>query len=57
MFGKGYAAELGGDMLLINMHTLDGVDLSGITVGKYWDGLNNNWAEGPKKEPVAPGCR
>ena len=47
---------MGGDYVMLNACTLDDVDLSKIKVGKYWDGRNEKWMEGPKAEPVAPGA-
>lgn len=56
MFARGVIPALGGDYVMVNVNTLDEVDLSKISDKKaYWNGLEEKWAEGPKKEPVAPG--
>ena len=43
VFGHGRIPQLGGDYVSVNLNTLDGVDLSGITV-RYLDGLHDTWA-------------
>jgi len=55
LFGRGWIEAVGGDILIINVQTLDDVDLSKTKTKKYWDGRAEKWKEGPGPEPVAPG--
>jgi len=55
VFARGYIEAVGGDWLMVNAYTLDGVDLSKTKVTKYWDGRAEKWADGPAPAPVAPG--
>jgi hypothetical protein len=49
-FGRGHLEQLGGDFVSVNLHTLDGVELSGLP-SIYWDGRHNNWQAGPRTAP------
>jgi len=61
VYGHGYIEQIGGELLMINIYTIDGVDLSKLKPVKYWDGLSIDWEKGPVlkgplKEPAKPGC-
>lgn len=49
-FSYGHLAEIGGDFVSVNVHTLDEVDAWQLTP-MYWDGRHDNWQAGPRKEP------
>lgn len=53
--GARYADDATGPSNLINACTIDGVDLSKVKVGKYFDGREEKWKDGPCAEPVGPG--
>jgi len=55
VFARGWIEAAGGDWLMINVQTLDDVDLSKMKAKKYWDGRAEKWMEGPGPEPTAPG--
>jgi len=55
VFARGYIEAAGGDFLMINVQSLDDVDLSKTKPKKYWDGRAEKWMEGPGPEPAAPG--
>ncbi len=44
-FARGHLAQLGGDYVSINLHSLDDVDPRDVKVG-HWDGRHNNWQAG-----------
>jgi hypothetical protein len=48
-FGKGHIKEIGGDFYVVNVATLDDVDVKELTQSpiRYSDGRNNNWHEAP----------
>jgi hypothetical protein len=41
-FGHANIPQAGGEYYSVNVHCLEGADVTGIPV-KYYDGLNNNW--------------
>jgi hypothetical protein len=49
-YGSGHLAELGGDFVSVNLHTLDGIDPSEVEV-IHWDGRHDNWQAGPRSAP------
>lgn len=49
-FGRGNLPQLGGEYVSVNVHCLDDVDPSTLTV-VHWDGRHNNWAAGPRERP------
>lgn len=50
LYGQGYVEEIGGAFCSINIHCLDDVDPSLLTI-RYWDGRNDNWLAGMRPEP------
>lgn len=40
---------------MVNVHAIDGVDLSKIKVEKYWNGREEKWKDGPSAAPATPG--
>lgn len=55
LYGEGELAELGGAFMSVNLNTLDGVSLEGLTI-RYLDGLHDTWAvlaEAPHATPFA----
>ena len=50
VFGKGHLEQLGGDFVSVNLHTLDGFDVTRASL-IHWDGRNNNWEAGPRPTP------
>ena len=49
-YGSGHLAEIGGDFVSVNVHTLDDVD-AWMLEPMYWDGRHDNWQAGPRREP------
>lgn len=49
-FGKGHLDVLGGDYVSVNLHCLDGFDVTQTKLG-YWDGRHNNWSAGMRPAP------
>jgi hypothetical protein len=49
-FGKGHLDVLGGDFVSVNLHCVDGFDVTRTTL-VYWDGRHNNWSAGPRPTP------
>lgn len=49
-FGRGNIPEMGGDIVGVNVNTLDDVEPLRLNY-IYWDGRNNNWNAGPRSEP------
>ncbi len=41
-FGHANIPQAGGEYYTVNVHCLEGADITGVPV-KYFDGLNNNW--------------
>jgi len=52
----GHVEALGGDFVMVSAHAIDDVDLSKMKIGKYWNGREEKWADGPSAEPVKPGA-
>lgn len=52
----GEVAALGGKFVMVNVHSIDDVDLSQIKVEKYWNGRENKWSDGPSAVPLKPGA-
>ena len=60
VFARGYIAAASGDLVMINVLTVNNVDLSKTKPKKYWNGRAVNYDEGLAKwtvagEPFAPG--
>ncbi|KIL62555.1 hypothetical protein M378DRAFT_128738 [Amanita muscaria Koide BX008] len=53
-FARGNIEALGGDFIMINIQTVDNVDLSKNKPQKYWNGLEEKWI--PSLVPVPPGA-
>jgi hypothetical protein len=41
-FGHANIPQAGGEYYTVNVHCLEGADITGVPI-KYYDGLNNNW--------------
>ena len=41
-FGHANIPQAGGEYYTVNVHCLEGADITGVPI-KYFDGLNNNW--------------
>lgn len=53
---RGHVEALGGDFIMVNAHAIDNVDLSKIKIGKYWNGREEKWSDGPSAVPLNPGA-
>lgn len=49
-FGRGHLEQLGGDYVSVNLHCIDGIDPSEMSL-VYWDGRHDNWEAGPRSTP------
>jgi hypothetical protein len=49
-FAKNNIAELGGDIISVNLNTIDGLDINQLTL-IHWDGRHDNWEAGPRPTP------
>ena len=54
LYVRGYIKEIEEEWVMINVSTLDEVDLSNMKPERYWDGRGERWLQ-PLKEPAAPG--
>ena len=49
-FSRGHLPEIGGDYVSVNLHCLDDIDPSELTL-VYWDGRHDNWQAGTRSTP------